>query len=666
MISITINGKNFFFRQRLSILEACKLIGIKLPRFCYHEVLSIAGNCRMCLVEIKGFLKPIMACSSEIIPGMTISTNSPFILKARENVLEILLLNHPLECPICDQAGECDLQDQTVFYGSYFSRNFINRRGVEKKNCGPLIKTIMTRCIHCTRCIRFGEEVCGIKFFGTLNRGKTSEIGTYLMQLSLSEISANVIDLCPVGALTLKSIPFQIRPWEVISIESIDLTDCLGSNIYLSYKSDNMFRITPKKNNLINNSWISNKSRFYFDLSSFFLNEIKFQKNSFFNLNILKSPVLFLFNADLDLKFFYYLKTILKKKVRTSTKIFSTFLISTNLYFWGNKNKLYDLKFIKKSVCFLISTDIKIELPLLNVRLKSKILNNNFLTIGVNIHFKSNFPIEFLRFSIYETLFLFLGKHFFFSNFLKKKVLIISNKSILNRLDYNFFFILKKKLNLYLYIPSFFSNSESINLISFNSLNIKELLFCKSVFGLCLDDNFLIRKLLTQITQFFWVNKLSSHILNFLPKTSWLHLDINQIPGYFLNFEQKIQKFNLITPEFRFNLFNFLFSMTNKILNTISKKILNKNFYLIKFNNFFLKNLNSILLYQSIFESFLNPYKFYFIKKILTFSFSFFFSYKKTPLKLLIEDPNRTSLQLKYSLPLIKTSQSLFLNQNLI
>ena len=666
MISITINGKNFFFRQRLSILEACKLIGIKLPRFCYHEVLSIAGNCRMCLVEIKGFLKPVIACSSEIIPGVVISTNSPFILKARENVLEILLLNHPLECPICDQAGECDLQDQTVFYGSYFSRNFINRRGVEKKNCGPLIKTIMTRCIHCTRCIRFGEEICGIKFFGTLNRGKTSEIGNYLIQLSLSEISANVIDLCPVGALTLKSIPFQIRPWEIISIESIDLTDCLGSNIYLSYKSDNIFRITPKKNNLINNSWISNKSRFYFDLSSFFLNEIKFQKNSFFNLNILKSPVLFLFNADLDLKFFYYLKTILKKKVCTSTKIFSTFLISTNLYFWGNKNKLYDLKFIKKSVCFLISTDIKIELPLLNVRLKSKILNNNFLTIGVNIHFKSNFPIEFLRFSIYETLFLFLGKHFFFSSLLKKKVLIISNKSILNRLDYNFFFILKKKLNLYLYIPSFFCNSESVNLISFNSLNIKELLFCKSVFGLCLDDNFLIRKLLTQITQFFWVNNLSSNILNFLPETCWLYLDINQIPGYFLNLEQKIQKFNLIIPEFRFNLFNFLFSMTNKILTAVPKKTLNKIFYFIKFNNFFLKNLNSILLYQSIFESFLNPYKFYSIKKIINCSVSFFFSYKKTPLKLLIEDPNRTSLQLKYSLPLIKTSQILLLTKSLI
>jgi len=278
MIPIIINGKSFFFKVRLSILEACKFIGIKIPRFCYHETLSIAGNCRMCLVEIFTSLKPVVACATEILPGMNISTSSPFILKARENVLEMLLLNHPLDCPICDQAGECDLQDQAIFYGSNFGRNFINRRGVENKNSGPFIKTIMTRCIHCTRCVRFGEEICGVKFFGTLNRGKLSEIGNYLIKLSLSELSANVVDLCPVGALTLKSIPFQIRSWEILSIESLDLSDSLGSNIYLTYKNNNIFRVVPKKNNLINNSWISNKARFYFNLSSFFVTKFNLKK----------------------------------------------------------------------------------------------------------------------------------------------------------------------------------------------------------------------------------------------------------------------------------------------------------------------------------------------------------------------------------------------------
>jgi hypothetical protein len=657
MISIIINGKFFFFKPRLSILEACKLIGIKIPRFCYHETLSIAGNCRMCLVEITSSFKPIVACSTEIIPGMSILTNSPFILKTRENILEMILLNHPLDCPICDQAGECDLQDQTIFYGSHFGRNFINRRGVEKKNCGPFIKTIMTRCIHCTRCIRFGEEICGIKFLGTLNRGKISEIGNYLIKLSSSEISANVIDLCPVGALTLKSIPFQIRPWEVISIESLDLTDCLGSNIYLTYKNNDIFRVIPKKNNLINTCWISNKARFYYDLSSSLYNEIQFRKNNFFTLNKIKTPLLFLFNPDLDLKFYYYLKSLFQKDIHINSKIFSNFLISKNLYFWGNKNKISDFKFIKNSICFLISTDLKIELPLLNTRLRSKILTTEVLPLGLNIFFKSNFPIQFLRFSIHETLFLLLGKYFFSLNFLKKKILIFSNKSFLNRLDFNFFLLFKKKLNILLYIPAFFSNSEGINLINFNSLNLKELFFSKFVFGLSLDDNFLIRKLLSKITQFFWVNKLSADILKFLSKNSWLALEINQMPGYFLNFEQKIQKFDLINNQFQFNLLNFILFIKNKTLNKLSKK--KNNIILFKFLNYFFQNFNSILVFQYLFESFLNPSIFYCYKNFYGFIFPFntFFSYKKIPFKSIIEDSNRTSLQLKYSLPLIKNSR---------
>jgi len=274
LIPVYINGTLYHFQNEISILEACRSVGIKIPRFCYHENLSIAGNCRMCLVELNEIAKPIVACSTDILENMIIYTESPMVLKARENVLEFLLLNHPLDCPICDQAGECDLQDQAIFFGSHIGRNYFNKRGVEDKNLNHVIKTIMTRCIHCTKCVRFGEEICGVKFFGTLNRGTNTEIGNYLIKLSLSEVSANVIDLCPVGALTLKTVPFQIRPWEIQLIESIDLSDSLGSNLYLTYRGFDLFRVVPKKNKFINESWISNKCRFYFELMS--------KKTSFF------------------------------------------------------------------------------------------------------------------------------------------------------------------------------------------------------------------------------------------------------------------------------------------------------------------------------------------------------------------------------------------------
>lgn len=668
MIPIIINGKSFFFKARLSILEACKFIGIKIPRFCYHETLSIAGNCRMCLVEILTSLKPVVACATEIMPNMNISTNSPQVLKARENILEMLLLNHPLDCPICDQAGECDLQDQAIFYGSHFGRNFINRRGVEKKNCGPFIKTIMTRCIHCTRCVRFGEEVCGIKFFGTLNRGKSSEIGNYLIKLSLSELSANVIDLCPVGALTLKSIPFQIRPWETFSIESLDLTDSLGSNIYLTYKGNDIFRVLPKKNNLINTSWISNKARFYYNLSSFFFNEIQFKKNNFNNLSLIPNSILFLANPDLDLKFFYYLKNLFKSNTKINSKILSLSKLTTNVYFWGNQNKLSEISFINNAICLLISTDLKIELPLINNRLRSKVVAQEIVPYGLNVFFKSNFPIQFLRFSISEIISLFLGKHFFSLNFFKKKILIISNKSFLNKIDNNLFLFLKTKLNILLYLPSLFCNSNGIHLINYKTLNFKELLSSSYIFGLSLDDNFLIRKLISKVFYFFWVNKLSANILNYLSSNSWLTLEVNQTAGFFLNVEQKIQKFNLIKNNFQFTLLNFIFYIQSKI---IKKKFIHSSKYttFINFKNKKFKKFtaSNILLFQHLFESYFSPNLFYYSNcfNLLKISFSYYYFFNKVPFKIILEDPNRTNLQLKYSLPLIKNSQLLSLHDYL-
>jgi len=265
MIKIKINNLDFLVKSDVSVLEACKYVGIHIPRFCYHETLSVAGNCRMCLVEIEKTPKPVSSCTLPVSNNMQIFVDTPLVKKARENVLETLLLNHPLDCPICDQGGECDLQDQTKLWGSDYSRFFINKRGVEDKFCGPLIKTIMTRCIHCTRCVRFGSEIAGIEYFGTLNRGTSTEIGGYVSKMFNSEISGNVIDLCPVGALTSRPYAFKVRPWELRSNESIDLSDSLGSNIYVNFKESEVMRILPKNNSKINETIISDKARFSYD-----------------------------------------------------------------------------------------------------------------------------------------------------------------------------------------------------------------------------------------------------------------------------------------------------------------------------------------------------------------------------------------------------------------
>jgi len=270
MIFIRINSKVFFVKKNISILEACKFVGITVPRFCYHEALSIAGNCRMCLVEIEPNvnLKPISACTLIVTEDSHILTNTPFVLKARENVLETLLLNHPLDCPTCDQGGECDLQDQTLLYGIKSSRYLFKKRAVEDKILGLFLKTIMVRCIHCTRCVRYSDEIIGNKTLGTLNRGQKTEIGTYTSNIFKSNIIGNIIDLCPVGALTSHLYAFKARPWELKINESIDLTDGLGLSIFISVKESNIIRVLPKKNNEMRNSFISDKARFSFDAVS--------------------------------------------------------------------------------------------------------------------------------------------------------------------------------------------------------------------------------------------------------------------------------------------------------------------------------------------------------------------------------------------------------------
>ena len=261
MPTLTIDGTEITVEDGITVLQACEEAGIEVPRFCYHDRLSIAGNCRMCLVEMERSPKPIASCAMPVGEGMVIRTNTPGVQKARNGVMEFLLINHPLDCPICDQGGECDLQDQAMAYGYDRSRFQENKRAVKEKYLGPLVKTIMTRCIHCTRCIRFATEIAGVEELGATGRGEEMEIGTYVESALSSELSGNLVDICPVGALTSKPYAFNARPWELRKTESIDVHDAVGSNIRIDTRGREVMRVLPRLHEDINEEWITDKTR---------------------------------------------------------------------------------------------------------------------------------------------------------------------------------------------------------------------------------------------------------------------------------------------------------------------------------------------------------------------------------------------------------------------
>ena len=269
MVNIKINDKDYEVEDGLAIIQACEIAGVEVPRFCYHEKLSIAGNCRMCLVDVEDSRglspKPVASCAMQVSEGLKIYTKSERVKNAQEGALEFLLMNHPLDCPICDQGGECDLQDQSMAFGYGSSRFDGDKRAVESKDMGPFIKTEMTRCIHCTRCVRFSSEISGNDEIGSIGRGHDMEITTYLNQAVESELSGNVIDLCPVGALTSKPYAFSARPWELNKTETIDIMDAMGSNIRIDSKGLRVMRVLPRLNEDINEEWITDKTRFFWD-----------------------------------------------------------------------------------------------------------------------------------------------------------------------------------------------------------------------------------------------------------------------------------------------------------------------------------------------------------------------------------------------------------------
>jgi NADH dehydrogenase/NADH:ubiquinone oxidoreductase subunit G len=260
-----INNKPISVPDQTTVLQAVELSGLEIPKFCFDERLAIAGNCRICLVELLNSPKPVVACATPVMNGMSVFTNSPLVLKARENVLEFLLLNHPLDCPICDQGGDCDLQDLTFLIGSDKSRFFYKKTSVEDHFYGVLIKTVMTRCIYCTRCIRFLDQVGGLPVLGSLNRGQSTDIGTFVEKSIDCELSANVIDICPVGALTAKPYAFKKRTWELKSTQAFDFSDSLHSPLNIYHTGSSVSKVVPVFDSSVNDGWISDKARFCYD-----------------------------------------------------------------------------------------------------------------------------------------------------------------------------------------------------------------------------------------------------------------------------------------------------------------------------------------------------------------------------------------------------------------
>ena len=450
MIKLKVNDIDLEVEEGLTVLQACEKAGAEIPRFCYHEKLSIAGNCRMCLVEIEKSPKPVASCAMPITEGMNIKTNTEKVEKARKGVMEFLLANHPLDCPVCDQGGECDLQDQSMFYGIDKSRYKENKREVPDKYMGPLIKTQMTRCIHCTRCIRFATEVAGVPELGAIGRGEDMQITTYLEKSMESELSANVIDLCPVGALTSKPYVFEARPWELKKTETIDVMDAVGSSIRVDTYGWEVKRVLPIINEDINEEWISDKTRYACDGiknqridTPLVKNKKGFEKISWEEANkiIVKkindtSPDKIAgFTGDLtNMETLYvtkefFNKTIKSKYLDSRTNNHYVNISSRENYIFNSKiNGIEDSDLI-----VLIGTNPRYEATILNLRIRKSYLKNNLDIYSIGDVGDLTYPYEIVTNETKTIKDIIEGKHLLSSKISNsKKPIIILGHSVLN------------------------------------------------------------------------------------------------------------------------------------------------------------------------------------------------------------------------------------------
>jgi len=407
LITIKINNQELQVDRNLTVMQACEIAGEEIPRFCYHDKLSIAGNCRMCLVEIEKAPKLVSSCTMPLMDGMSIITNSEKVKAGRKGVMEFLLINHPLDCPICDQGGECDLQDQAMYYGFDKSRYKENKRAVDNKNMGPLVNTIMTRCIHCTRCVRFITEVAGVPEIGMLGRGENAEITTYLEQSITSELSGNVIDLCPVGALTSKPYQFKARPWELKRTDSIDIFDSVGSNIRIDSRAQEILRVTPRANEDINEEWITDKVRFNYDGyyqqridSPYVRKNNKLEAVSWdealdlLKIKLKKANPLAMIGEHVDLETGFAVKKFMSNfgenniecriDNQAANSAISSFRFNTPL-----------IEFENADLIILCGTNPKVEAPIINQKIL-KAYNNNAEIINIGDDISLNYKVNYL------------------------------------------------------------------------------------------------------------------------------------------------------------------------------------------------------------------------------------------------------------------------------
>ena len=480
MPKLKVNNIEVEVEDGLTVLQACEKAGVEIPRFCYHEKLSIAGNCRMCLVEMEKSPKPVASCAMPATEGMNIKTNTEFVEKARKGVMEFLLANHPLDCPVCDQGGECDLQDQSMFYGVDKSRFKENKRQVPEKNMGPLIKTQMTRCIHCTRCVRFATEIAGVPEIGAIGRGEDMQITTYLEQSMQSELSANVVDLCPVGALTSKPYVFEARPWELKKTESIDVMDAIGSNIRVDTYGWEVKRILPRINEDINEEWISDKTRHACDgllnqrLDTPYIKyNGKFEKASWSEVfNIIKSKFK---NTDkekicgltgdlVNMETLYIFKEFFNKTLGSQN------IESRDNYSYLNPEKRENYLFNSSingieeaDFIFLLGTNPRFEATILNARIRKSYLQNKTKIISLNEMGDLTFPYQSLDGNTETVKKIIEGKHEV-SDLIKqaKKPMVIMGQSAL-----------KSKSSKYIFesIKRFLEENNKLS-IDWNALNV--------------------------------------------------------------------------------------------------------------------------------------------------------------------------------------------------
>ena len=433
MVTVLINNKKYQVRANVSVLQACEQALIEVPRFCYHEKLSVSGNCRMCLVEVFKSPKPVVSCAMPVSKGMIIQTETPLVKKAREAVLEFLLLNHPLDCPICDQGGECDLQDETLVFGSDRGRNYEFKRSVEDKACGPIVKTIMTRCIHCTRCVRFSSEIAGNEVLGSFGRGQETEIGTYIQSFLKTELAGNLVDLCPVGALTSKPYAYSTRNWELQKINTVDFFDGICTDIVVqtrksttvSYKGKNVstgtkeeiLRVLPRLNLSSYDNWITDRTRYAFDA-------LRNQRMKSISLNVANKVASTVAAAD---KFYFlfnrlnvitysvkFEKNDLRKNdtrklgliLGSLTDISEAFVMSNLIKFLGFGDVQYENykmalnvdapffyslntsinSFEKTNCLFVVGSNLRYEASILNTMIRKYQMRRNFQLINVGAY----------------------------------------------------------------------------------------------------------------------------------------------------------------------------------------------------------------------------------------------------------------------------------------